>query len=212
MCADITGMNPNVMFEIGETCKKLHIPVPGPGYWNKKAASRPVHDKPPLPRVLGLIGQTGLANPSATGTSSGSIAISGRLLARFNRAELFEKVWTMPLQRVAEGYKVSRFVIGEACRSLHIPCPGEGYWQKRAANKPVAAKPPLPKILDPIRQAGRVAPVDRNSVCEVDHPRCSQNADLSPDHIREKDLDDISTQHDASTKVVAKTRHGSTPS
>ena len=46
-------------------------------------------------------------NPSMTGTSSGSIAISGRSLARFNRLELFEKVWAMPLQRVAEGYKVS---------------------------------------------------------------------------------------------------------
>jgi hypothetical protein len=36
---------------MGKTCRKLHIPVPGTGYWNKKAANLPVNPKPPLPKV-----------------------------------------------------------------------------------------------------------------------------------------------------------------
>jgi hypothetical protein len=36
---------------MGKTCRKLHIPVPGTGYWNKVAARLPVDPSPPLPKV-----------------------------------------------------------------------------------------------------------------------------------------------------------------
>jgi hypothetical protein len=36
---------------MGKTCRKLHIPVPGRGYWAKKAANAAVDPRPPLPKV-----------------------------------------------------------------------------------------------------------------------------------------------------------------
>jgi hypothetical protein len=36
---------------LAKTCKKLHIPVPGRGYWAKKAANQPVGRQPPLLKV-----------------------------------------------------------------------------------------------------------------------------------------------------------------
>jgi hypothetical protein len=34
---------------LGKICRKLYIPVPGRGYWNKKAANQPVEPRPSLP-------------------------------------------------------------------------------------------------------------------------------------------------------------------
>src|ERR1035437_8380867 len=120
---------------MGATCRKLHIPVPGNNYWRVKAANRPVLVKKPLPEVLGLIDPIKDAEPRGKGTSLGDFPVSRLPLARYNREKLYEKVWTMPLQRVAEEYGMSRSAMGWTCKSLHIPAPGEGYWQKRAANK-----------------------------------------------------------------------------
>jgi hypothetical protein len=36
---------------LGKMCKKLFIPLPGRGYWNKKNAGRPVPRRPPLPSL-----------------------------------------------------------------------------------------------------------------------------------------------------------------
>jgi len=36
---------------IAKTCRKLYIPVPVQGYWNKLAAGKPVETRPPLPAV-----------------------------------------------------------------------------------------------------------------------------------------------------------------
>lgn len=36
---------------LGKICKKLHVPLPGRGYWAKKAAQRPVPPQPSLPAI-----------------------------------------------------------------------------------------------------------------------------------------------------------------
>jgi len=36
---------------LGKNCRKLRIPLPGRGYWNKKKAGKPVPKRPPLPTV-----------------------------------------------------------------------------------------------------------------------------------------------------------------
>jgi hypothetical protein len=36
---------------LGKTCRKLHVPVPGRGYWAKLAHGHKVTDKPPLPKI-----------------------------------------------------------------------------------------------------------------------------------------------------------------
>ena len=67
-------------------------------------------------------------------------------MARYNREELYEKVWTLTMQKVAKEYGVSDVAIGKVCRKLYIPVPGTGYWNKKAANQPVEPRPPLPVI------------------------------------------------------------------
>ena len=36
---------------VGKVCRKLRIPLPGRGYWNKKNAGKPVGTRPPLPFI-----------------------------------------------------------------------------------------------------------------------------------------------------------------
>lgn len=46
------------------------------------------------------------------------------LLARYNRAELYEKVWSEPMRILAKQYNVSDVYLARVCRLLRIPLPG----------------------------------------------------------------------------------------
>jgi hypothetical protein len=72
--------------------------------------------------------------------------VSPLLTDRYDREELYAKVWTLTMRTVAKEYGVSDVAIGKTCRKLYIPVPGRGYWAKKAANQPVAPRPPLPKV------------------------------------------------------------------
>jgi hypothetical protein len=63
--------------------------------------------------------------------------------ARYDREELYEKVWAEPIQKVAK-YRVSDVALAKACRKRKIPLPGRGYWAKKTAGKPVPNPPPPP--------------------------------------------------------------------
>jgi len=78
------------------------------------------------------------------------LPVSPILMARYSREQLYEKVWRMPVRLAAREYGVSDVAIGKVCRKLHIPVPGRGYWAKRAANRPVEPRPPLPQLPAPI--------------------------------------------------------------
>ncbi len=116
---------------MGITLKRLHIPIPSVRCWSKKAANKPIPVRPPLPGVRAGNGQIVSTEPTGTGKSQVPFVVSRRLLARFNREELYEKVWMMPMRRVAEEYGLSSSSIAETCKSLHIPSPGQGYWYKK---------------------------------------------------------------------------------
>lgn len=44
----------------------------------------------------------------------------------WNRKELYEKVWSKPVVKVAEEYGVSDVAIAKVCRKLSVPVPGRG--------------------------------------------------------------------------------------
>lgn len=73
------------------------------------------------------------------------------LLARFNRGQLYEEVWSQPMWKLAPKYKVSDVALAKTCRKLKIPVPGRGYWAKLAAGKALRARPPLPPFPTPHR-------------------------------------------------------------
>ena len=68
------------------------------------------------------------------------------LLARYNRAELYEKLWTEPTRTVAKHNRVSDVWLSKVCKALRVPPPGRGYWAKQRAGKSVAKRPPLPSL------------------------------------------------------------------
>jgi hypothetical protein len=102
--------------------------------------------KPPLPEVFGRRCEIVDIEASGARISRGPLVVTSSLIARYNREELYEKVWTRPLWRIAAEYGMSRTRMVEACKGLHIPLPGEGYWSKMAANKVVPDRPSLPEV------------------------------------------------------------------
>ncbi len=72
--------------------------------------------------------------------------MSPSLMSRYNRKDLYEKVWSDPMRTVAKEFGVSDVALGKTCRKLYVPVPGRGYWAKKAANQPVDPRPPLPKV------------------------------------------------------------------
>ncbi len=78
--------------------------------------------------------------------------------SRYNREELYEQVWTVPIRELALVYGVSESGVRKACLRLRIPAPGCGYWARKAAKLPLDPRPPLPE-----------APVQRREKQYNDH-------------------------------------------
>jgi hypothetical protein len=74
------------------------------------------------------------------------LKVSALLLSRYDREELYRKVWQKPMGELAEEYGVSKDIIGLHCRQLHIPIPGALYWQRESR---LGEKdwPPLPPVV-----------------------------------------------------------------
>lgn len=70
-----------------------------------------------------------------------------RLLSRYDRAALYEQVWSQPVQDVAKCYGISGVRLGKVCRKLRVPVPPRGYWARVQNGYPVR-KPPLTKLSD----------------------------------------------------------------
>lgn len=54
-----------------------------------------------------------------------------------NREQLYELVWSEPIQRLAAKFGLSDVGLAKNCRAMHIPLPPRGYWARlRAGQKP----------------------------------------------------------------------------
>jgi hypothetical protein len=61
------------------------------------------------------------------------------------REELYERVWTTPMRKLAQEFKYSDVGLAKLCHRHHIPTPGLGYWRKvELGHKP--PRVPLPAI------------------------------------------------------------------
>lgn len=61
-----------------------------------------------------------------------------------SREDLYERVWTIPINHLAAEYGVSGSYLARVCTALSVPRPPVGYWQKKAVGKD-KARPPLPE-------------------------------------------------------------------
>ena len=66
-----------------------------------------------------------------------------RLMTRYDRAALYDQLWSRPALEVAKGYGISGVRLGKVCRQLHVPVPPRGYWARVRSGQKVR-KPPLP--------------------------------------------------------------------
>ncbi|MGB7603588.1 MAG: hypothetical protein WBM24_25035 [Candidatus Sulfotelmatobacter sp.] len=64
--------------------------------------------------------------------------------ALVSRQELYEMVWSMPMIKVAEQFKVSGSYMARVCSALRVPRPERGHWAKLAVGK-APGWPPLPE-------------------------------------------------------------------
>lgn len=94
----------------------------------------------------------------------------------FERQKLFDEVWTTPVTKLAQDYRLSDVGLRKICVSLDVPLPPRGYWAKLAAGKTIP-KPPLHKtaVETTYTRATYVALVD-----EVLEKRVIQARDSTP--------------------------------
>ncbi len=120
--------------------------------------------------------------PSQQGMNSAEIPafeeppqVSCLLMARYNREELYEKVLTLAMHKVAKEYGVSDSTLSRTCKDLYVPVPGVGYWNKMAANQPVRPRPSLPlvQIRSPRRTGSSRAPKPRTIPVFEELPKVS---------------------------------------
>ncbi len=64
---------------------------------------------------------------------------------QISRQELYDKVWTTPISRIAKEYGLSDVGLSNICRRHHIPKPARGYWA-RIAHGQAVKKEPLPEL------------------------------------------------------------------
>jgi ankyrin repeat protein len=68
------------------------------------------------------------------------------LASKYNREEIYQEIWSEPIQHVAKRYKISDVGLAKVCKKLNIPRPGRGYWAIKAAGKTTPKRPPLPEL------------------------------------------------------------------
>jgi integrase len=94
--------------------------------------------------VLGPKAPEPLAIPA--GTPPSIIPVPGRLRPSYDRQELYERIWEVPMRTLAKEYGVSDVALARTCRKLNVPVPGRGYWSKKAAQASAQLRPPLPAL------------------------------------------------------------------
>lgn len=90
------------------------------------------------------------------------MANTSRPAVTYSRQELYDRVWSVSVVKLAEEIGVSDVAIAKACKKHQIPKPPLGYWAKLAAQK-APARPPLPVVVDPKLQTVTFTPVPRRS-------------------------------------------------
>jgi hypothetical protein len=69
----------------------------------------------------------------------------GTVEQRMTRQELFERVWSRPVETVAAEWGISGRGLSKACRRLKLPVPPRGYWARlQAGQRP--KRPRLPAV------------------------------------------------------------------
>lgn len=75
----------------------------------------------------------------------------------FSRQEMYDLVWSMPIQKLAERFGLSDRGLAKTCLRHQVPVPGRGYWAKIDAGQPVQ-RTPLARLDNPGLEPVHVGP------------------------------------------------------
>lgn len=64
---------------------------------------------------------------------------------RLSRVDLFERIWSVPVETIAKEWGLSGRGLAKACRRLRIPVPPRGFWA-RIRNGQKIRRPRLPNL------------------------------------------------------------------
>lgn len=70
--------------------------------------------------------------------------MSNEGVVRLTREELYERVWSTSINKLAGEFGISNVGLAKVCRRLDVPTPGRGHWARVASGQRVP-RPPLPK-------------------------------------------------------------------
>jgi hypothetical protein len=93
----------------------------------------------------------------------------------FTREELFQRVWSEPLLKLAAEIGVSDVGLAKACRRAEIPLPGRGHWAKLGKHRP-----PAPKLPKASAQAPETISFQVLAEPEARLPRPEKPSDATP--------------------------------
>jgi len=62
---------------------------------------------------------------------------------KISRKELYDQVWSTPMSKLAQSYRISDVGLAKVCKKYNTPSPPRGYWAKKAAGQDLK-RIPLP--------------------------------------------------------------------
>jgi len=72
--------------------------------------------------------------------------ISRNLLKRYDRKDIYDRVWRRPVWQVANDLGITEHALCNACIKLYVPKPPRGYWNLKETNRSSIERPLLPDI------------------------------------------------------------------
>ena len=93
-------------------------------------------------------------------------------MVELRREELYEKVWSIPMQKLAKEFGLSDVGLAKLCRRHQVPVPGRGYWRRLETGQNLA-RPQLPEI----KEAGSRMQIIK--ILSRGHERGDENTDLT---------------------------------
>lgn len=70
-----------------------------------------------------------------------------RTYLALTRDQLYELVWSKPMQHIAKDYGISDRAMAKLCARKQVPVPPRGYWAKKSSDQKVV-RPPLPAFVE----------------------------------------------------------------
>lgn len=114
------------------------------------------------------------------------------------RKELYDRVWTEPMQKLSKDFGLSDVGLAKICRRYAIPVPPRGYWAKKQAGHKVR-QTPLPANA-PAGYGGRIEIGPQDRPAAVEQPPSPQEhaavaAESEPGNRIEAPKDDLRVTH-----------------